>query len=115
LSSPLSPLLFTLLLCQDLALPASSLPIISTTLTRELLTLKKQLIESGGMARPRPLKGIWRDWRQVEGYGPRVQVLQTEEVERKEREKERDGRRSRREGIRDRDMKVYGGSYRRRR
>ncbi|KAF8586301.1 SNF5-domain-containing protein [Ramaria rubella] len=46
---------------------------------------------------PRPLKGVFRDWSEMEEWGTKLEELSAEEVERKEIERERAARRLRRE------------------
>jgi len=46
---------------------------------------------------PKKLRSVWRDWSEVEEFGTRFEVLTTEEVERREIERERASRRLRRE------------------
>ncbi|KAJ4469535.1 hypothetical protein J3R30DRAFT_3550710 [Lentinula aciculospora] len=46
---------------------------------------------------PKPLRSAWRDWVEAEEYGTRWEELSPEEVERREIERERAGRRLRRE------------------
>ncbi|KAI5119057.1 hypothetical protein M0805_005923 [Coniferiporia weirii] len=46
---------------------------------------------------PRALKSVWKDWNDSEEYATRFEVLTTEEVERREVERERASRRLRRE------------------
>ncbi|KAJ4466949.1 hypothetical protein C8R41DRAFT_931891 [Lentinula lateritia] len=46
---------------------------------------------------PKPLRSTWRDWAEAEEYATRWEVLSPEEVERREVERERAGRRLRRE------------------
>ncbi|KAJ3804442.1 hypothetical protein F5876DRAFT_53395 [Lentinula aff. lateritia] len=46
---------------------------------------------------PKPLRSAWRDWAEAEEYATRWEVLTPEEVERREGERERAGRRLRRE------------------
>ncbi|KAF8825728.1 hypothetical protein HHX47_DHR6000065 [Lentinula edodes] len=46
---------------------------------------------------PKPLRSAWRDWAEAEEYATRWEVLSPEEVERREVERERAGRRLRRE------------------
>lgn len=53
-------------------------------------------VEDGGYRRnqrgPRRLKGVWRDWMEFRDYGPRLEVLTSEELERREVERERASR-----------------------
>ncbi|KAJ3898028.1 SNF5-domain-containing protein [Lentinula edodes] len=46
---------------------------------------------------PKPLRSAWRDWAEAEEYATRWEVLSPKEVERREVERERAGRRLRRE------------------
>ncbi|KAF9075332.1 hypothetical protein BDP27DRAFT_1390221 [Rhodocollybia butyracea] len=46
---------------------------------------------------PKPLQSVWRDWAEAEEYATRWEELSPEEVERREIERERAGRRLRRE------------------
>ncbi|KAJ3899759.1 hypothetical protein F5879DRAFT_1005019 [Lentinula edodes] len=48
---------------------------------------------------PKPLRSAWRDWAEAEEYATRWEVLSPEEVKRREMERERAGRRLRRETI----------------
>jgi len=46
---------------------------------------------------PRPLRGVFRDWSEMEEWGTKLEELTSEEVERREIERERAARRLRRE------------------
>ncbi|KAJ3858300.1 hypothetical protein EV359DRAFT_69120, partial [Lentinula novae-zelandiae] len=55
---------------------------------------------------PKPLRSTWRDWVEAEEYAMRWEVLSPEEVEQREVERERAGRRLRRET--NKPSKIFG-------
>ncbi|KAG8940386.1 Chromatin structure remodeling complex protein sfh1, partial [Tulasnella sp. 419] len=108
LASPLTPEQFAKGLCADLGLSGEALPLIAHAVQEEILKHKKDAVEWGiiggdraeggrGHRGPRRLKGIWRDWMEVKDYGPSIEELTPEELERREMERERASRRMRRE------------------
>ncbi|KAG9038798.1 Chromatin structure remodeling complex protein sfh1 [Tulasnella sp. JGI-2019a] len=123
-----TPEAFAKQLCADLGLRGESVAIIAHALHEEILKHKKDAVEwgvlvggsSGGGASvedggyrrnqrgPRRLKGVWRDWMEFRDYGPRMEVLTNEELERREVERERASRRMRRETSK---FQRTGGAY----
>lgn len=86
-----------------------SVAIIAHALHEEIIKHKKDAIEwgilgggggavpeDGGYRRnqrgPRRLRGVWRDWMEFKDYGPRMEILTPEELEKKEMERERASR-----------------------
>ncbi|KAJ4466156.1 hypothetical protein C8J55DRAFT_587766 [Lentinula edodes] len=100
LLSPLTPEAFSLQLCADLGLSGEAIPLIAHAVHEELWlglgSLGRPARERDGRY-PKPLRSSWRDWAEAEEYGTRWEVLSPEEVERREVERERAGRRLRRE------------------
>lgn len=105
LSSPLTPELFAAVLVRDLALPSSAAPLIAHALHSEIFRHKKHCLElglilggggSGGAAEdrlqqrgPQELQGVWREWADVPGFGPRLEVLSLDEMDKVEADRER--------------------------
>lgn len=99
LSSPLTPELFATLLVRDLALTSSAAPLIAHALHEELFKHKKTCLEMGlvgqdfeGVNRKRGgrvLEGVWREWSEIPNYGPKVEVLSLDEMDRLEADRER--------------------------
>lgn len=103
LSSPLTPELFALTLVRDLSLSSSASPLIAHALHEELFRQKKLCLEMGlvgedasvaesvaGRKRgAKQLEGVWRDWPETMSFGPRVEVLSLDEMDRVEADRER--------------------------
>ncbi|SCV72277.1 BQ2448_4971 [Microbotryum intermedium] len=99
LSSSLTPELFAAVLVRDISLPSSASPLIATAIHEELHRLKKDCLqmgligdEEGGVPRrrgPRPLEGVWRDWNETKDFGPSVEILTLDEMDKKEAERDR--------------------------
>ncbi|KAG8912677.1 Chromatin structure remodeling complex protein sfh1 [Tulasnella sp. 417] len=123
-----TPEAFAKQLCRDLGLRGESVAIIAHALHEEIIKHKKDAIEwgilgggggavpeDGGYRRnqrgPRRLRGVWRDWMEFKDYGPRMEILTPEELEKKEMERERASRRMRRETSKF-QRNTGGGSYR---
>lgn len=104
-----TPEAFAKQLCADIGLRGEAVPIIAHALHEEILKHKKDAIEwgvlgvnggasleDGGYKRnqrgPRKLRGVWRDWMEFSNYGPRMEILTPEELEKKEMERERASR-----------------------
>lgn len=97
-------------LCAELGLSGEAAPLIAHAIHEEILKHKKDAIEWGVLAGeshptqrghktrgPKPLRGVWRDWTETGEYGPRLEVMSAEEMERREVERERIARRLRRD------------------
>ncbi|GAA5948089.1 hypothetical protein JCM3765_007104 [Sporobolomyces pararoseus] len=106
--SLITPELFSQTLIQDLSLPTSAGPIISTALHEELFRLKKSCLEMGLVGADdwqlrrkgcKPLEGIWREWQEAQTFGPRVDRLTLDELDKLEAERERASRRAKRERL----------------
>ncbi|SCZ88006.1 BZ3500_MvSof-1268-A1-R1_Chr2-1g04129 [Microbotryum saponariae] len=107
LSSSLTPELFASVLVRDISLPSSASPLIATAIYEELHRLKKDCLqmgligdEEGGVPRrrgPRPLEGVWRDWNETKDFGPSVEILTLDEMDKKEAERDRALRRAKRD------------------
>lgn len=98
LSSSLTPELFASVLVRDLSLSSSAAPLIAHALHEELMRVKKNCLEMGLLFADeqtlkrrgaRPLEGAWREWNETLGFGPRVEVLSLDEMDRVEAERER--------------------------
>ena len=102
LSSPLTPELFALTLVRDLSLSSSASPLIAHALHEELYRQKKLCLEmglvgedasvaesSGKKRGAKQLEGVWRDWHETVGFGPRVEILSLDEMDRVEADRER--------------------------
>lgn len=106
LSSTVQPEEFAQTLCNDLGLSGEAIPLVSHAIREEILKHKKDAVEwgvvgggpldysfgRGSQRGPRRLKGVWRDWMEVKDYGPRIDELTSEELEKREMEKERASR-----------------------
>ncbi|KAG8904362.1 Chromatin structure remodeling complex protein sfh1 [Tulasnella sp. 403] len=100
-----TPEAFAKQLCADLGLRGEAIPIVAHALHEEIIKHKKDAVEwgvlgglgavpeDGGYRRnqrgPRRLRGVWRDWLEYKDYGPTLEVLTPEELEKKEMERER--------------------------
>lgn len=100
LSSPLTPELFATLLVRDLSLPSSASPIIAHAIHEELFKQKKTCLEMGLVGQnvddysnrkrgARVLEGVWREWTEALNYGPRVETLSLDEMDRVEADRDR--------------------------
>jgi hypothetical protein len=99
LSSSLTPELFASVLVRDLSLSSSAAPLIAHALHEELFRLKKNCLEMGLVGQDddsaarrrgaRPLEGVWREWNETLSFGPRVEVLSLDEMDRVEADRER--------------------------
>ncbi|MBW0536926.1 hypothetical protein O181_076641 [Austropuccinia psidii MF-1] len=76
----------------------SSIGLVSTTFKPETDPLLKE--KYGNNKGTKKLEGVWRDWNEANGFGPKLEILHPEDLEWIELEKERAARRSRREQIR---------------
>jgi chromatin structure-remodeling complex subunit SFH1 len=101
LTSTLTPELFAATLVRDLSLPTSANPIISHALHEEIYRLKKSCLEMGLIGADdwqlrrkgsKPLEGIWREWTEAQTFGPIVQRLTIDELDKVEAERERASR-----------------------
>lgn len=101
LSSSLTPELFASVLVRDLSLSSNAAPLIAHALHEELMRIKKSCLEMGLLGADdqtlkrrgvRPLEGAWREWNETLGFGPRVEVLSLDEMDRVEAERERANR-----------------------
>ncbi|GAA5895999.1 hypothetical protein JCM6882_005582 [Rhodosporidiobolus microsporus] len=108
LSSSLTPELFAATLVRDLSLDTNAAPVIATAIHEELFRLKKSCIEMGlvgvdeAVMRRRgakPLEGVWREWNDAEKYGPKVDRLSLDELDRVEQDRERAIRRAKRDRL----------------
>ncbi|GAA5959297.1 hypothetical protein JCM21900_003920 [Sporobolomyces salmonicolor] len=108
LSSSLTPELFAATLVQDLSLSSSAGPLIAHALHEELFRLKKSCIEMGlvgvdeAVMRRRgakPLEGVWREWNEAQTYGPTVERMTLDELDRVEADRERAIRRAKRDRL----------------
>ncbi|BGP16457.1 hypothetical protein JCM10213_003987 [Rhodosporidiobolus nylandii] len=106
LSSSLTPELFAATLVKDLSLDTSAAPVIATALHDELIRLKRSCIDMGlvgvdeaVMRRrgPKPLEGVWREWNEAQTYGPRIERMSLDEMDRVEQDRERAIRRAKRD------------------
>lgn len=105
LSSNLTPELFAAQLCSDLGLTGEAAPMISHAIHEELLQHKRSCLESGLAGRtvqkelsggaagytrgPKQLEGVWRQWADTTEFGPRVEELTLEDMERLDFEREK--------------------------
>ncbi|KDQ16751.1 hypothetical protein BOTBODRAFT_30664 [Botryobasidium botryosum FD-172 SS1] len=106
-SSSLKPVVtpesFARHLCADLGLTGEAAPLIAHAMHEEILRHKRDAIEWGVLGGDqrrkgsKVLKGVWRDWVEAKEYGPRLEVLSAEEMEKREMERERAARRLRRD------------------
>lgn len=88
------------MLCRDLSLSSAAAPLISHAVHEELLRIKRHLVQMGVVPLPedasarargsKPLEGIWRDWYDTNSYGPKVQVLTLDEMDKRDEERERE-------------------------
>ncbi|GAA6012028.1 hypothetical protein JCM11491_000144 [Sporobolomyces phaffii] len=108
LTSTLTPELFAATLVRDLSLPTSATPIISHALHEEIYRLKKSCLEMGLIGADewqlrrkgsKPLEGIWREWTEAQTFGPIVERLTLDELDKVEAERERASRRAKRERL----------------
>lgn len=106
LSSSLTPESFTSILVRDLGLSSAASPLISHAIHEELLRHKKNCLEIGlfeaGVRKTRgarPLEGVWREWSETANFGPRVEVLSLDAIDRLENEKDRAAIRAKRERL----------------
>lgn len=106
LSSSLTPELFTSILVRDLGLSPSASPLISHAIHEELLRHKKNCLEIGllhagvrNTKGARPLEGVWREWSETTNFGPRVELLTLDEIDRLEAEKDRAMHRAKRDRL----------------
>jgi chromatin structure-remodeling complex subunit SFH1 len=100
LSSSLTPELFAIVLCRDLSLSSAAAPLIAHAVHEEILRIKRHLIQmgvvplaEGTLAKVRgssALEGSWRDWYETSSYGPQVQVLTLDEMDKRDEERERE-------------------------
>ncbi|BGP40348.1 Chromatin structure remodeling complex protein sfh1 [Rhodotorula kratochvilovae] len=106
LTSPLTPELFAASLVQDLGLSASAAPVIAHAIHEELHRSKRSCLELGLLhadeatrARrgAKPLEGVWREWNDAEKFGPKVERLSLDELDKMEAERERANRRAKRD------------------
>jgi len=100
LGSTLTPEAFARTLCTDIGLSGEAIPLISHAIHEELLKHKKDAADAsvigpgavGGAGTGRGakrLRGVWRDWTEMSEYGPRLELLTAEELERRAGERER--------------------------
>lgn len=96
---------FARILCADIGLHGEAVPIVAHAIHEEILKHKKDAIEWGVLAAepmsarqrarnpfgpgPRAMRGVWRDWNEVGEFGPRLEIMSQEELERRELERER--------------------------
>ncbi|GAA6028184.1 hypothetical protein JCM8097_006903 [Rhodosporidiobolus ruineniae] len=108
LSSSLTPELFASTLVRDLSLDTNAAPVIATAIHEELFRLKRSIIEMGlvgvseAVMRKRgakPLEGIWREWNDAQTYGPKIERLSLDELDRVEQDRERAIRRAKRDRL----------------
>ncbi|KAF9512885.1 hypothetical protein BS47DRAFT_1372665 [Hydnum rufescens UP504] len=104
----ITPESFAQILCADMGLGGEAPALVAHAIHEEILKHKKDAIEWGVLAEglgrhtvrsrgPRPLRGVWRDWNDTGEFGPRLEVMSAEEMERREIERERIARRLRRD------------------
>jgi chromatin structure-remodeling complex subunit SFH1 len=118
LSSQLTPELFANQLVAELGLGGEAAPLIAHAIHEELIRHKKDCLERGlvGLAGKesnrgaKKMEGIWRDLHEAGDFGPKVEELTPEDIDRVEIDRERHSRRVRR----DRDQINQGRSSRRR-
>ncbi|GAA5854434.1 hypothetical protein JCM8547_001821 [Rhodosporidiobolus lusitaniae] len=108
LSSSLTPELFAAATVRDLSLDTNAAPAIATAVHEELFRLKKSCIEMGivgvdeAVMRRRgakPLEGVWREWNESQTYGPRIERLSLDELDKAELDRERAIRRAKRDRL----------------
>lgn len=107
LSSPLTPELFTATLVKELSLPPIANPIILHAIVHELHRHKKNCLEIGLLGEnvqefygygnrrvrgARKLDGVWREWNDIVSFGPRIEILSLDDMDRVEADKERAAR-----------------------
>lgn len=112
LSSNLTPELFAAVLVRDLSLPPEAAPLIAHQIHEELVRHKRTCLEIGLIAGDdedepsrrtaasrgaKVLEGVWREWSDIGAFGPRVDRLSAEEMERRELDRERASRRAKRD------------------
>lgn len=113
LGSPHSPDLVARSLCQDLALPTEAAPAIAHAIHEEILRAKRECLETGLLGEQmhlrgaKRLEGVWREWSDTLDFGPRVELMDWEELERYDKERDRAAKRAKRH--------VVGSGARRRR
>lgn len=91
-----------MVLCRDLSLSSAARPLIAHAVHEELLRIKRHLIQMGVVPLPedatarargsKALEGTWRDWHDTSSFGPRVQVLTLDEMDKRDEEREREMR-----------------------
>lgn len=100
LSSSLTPELFASVLCRDLSLSSAAAPLICHAIHEELIRIKRHLVQMGIIplqepqeGKPqrgaKPLEGAWRDFYDHAAFGPRVQVLTLDQMDKRDEERER--------------------------
>ncbi|GAA5941229.1 hypothetical protein JCM3775_006654 [Rhodotorula graminis] len=98
LSSPLTPELFAATLVRDLSLSPSAAPVIAHALHEELHRSKRACLELGLFHADeatrlrrgaKPLEGVWREWNEAQSFGPRVERLSLDQLDKLEAERER--------------------------
>lgn len=101
LSSSLTPELFAATLVRDLSLSSSAAPLIAHALHEELLRLKRSCLELGLLSADdatrnrrgaKALEGVWREWNDADKFGPKVERLSLDELDRVEADRERAAR-----------------------
>lgn len=106
LSSPLTPELFTSILVKDLGLSSSATPLIAHAIHEELYRHKRNCLETGLVGAvgyehtgptfhgnkkfrgARQLEGVWREWAETVSFGPRIEILSLDEMDRLEAERD---------------------------
>ncbi|GJN90717.1 hypothetical protein Rhopal_003731-T1 [Rhodotorula paludigena] len=106
LSSSLTPELFAATLVRDLSLSSSAAPLIAHALHEELLRLKRSCLELGLLSADdatrnrrgaKALEGVWREWNDADKFGPKVERMSLDELDRVEADRERAARRQKRD------------------
>lgn len=83
---------------RDLSLSPSAAPVIAHALHEELHRSKRACLELGLFHADeatrlrrgaKPLEGVWREWNEAQGFGPRVERLSLDQLDKLEAERER--------------------------
>lgn len=102
LGSPHPPELVAQSLCADLSLPTEAAPTLAHAIHEEVLRAKRECLELGilgDMSHVRGAKkmeGVWREWGDTLDFGPRVELMDWDELEAWEKERDRANKRAKR-------------------
>lgn len=105
LGSPHSPDLVARTICADLALPSEAGPTIAHAIHEEILRAKRECVDMGllgdqiHLRGAKKLEGVWREWSDTMDFGPRIEAMDWDELERYEKDKERASKRAKRHQV----------------